>query len=229
MKKTMENRLSMLQAVLAACAKFIGIWTPLTAFKAAHDELKGNVNGIELASQTQEEQLKGFAEDKGLKKDAMIKKALAISYAVFAFADAMGDVVLREKMNYSYSDISLKRDSIVAQICQGIHDVANGLIANLSAYGLVPADVAAQQVTITAYKAVITAPRGATAVRKAATAEIEVLIRNSMKILSNQMDKMMPEYQTSNPAFFSEYFTARMVVDNGAAEKKKPAAPAKAA
>jgi len=44
-----------------------------------------------------------------------------------------------------------------------------------------------------------------------------------MKILNNRMDKLMPEYETSNPDFFQEYFDARAIVDSGT-EKKKEAA-----
>ena len=66
------------------------------------------------------------------------------------------------------------------------------------AYGLVAADLTAQQSTIDAYTATVGSPRAAATVRKGATAEIEALVKDSMKILNNRMDKLMPEFEASN-------------------------------
>jgi len=44
-----------------------------------------------------------------------------------------------------------------------------------------------------------------------------------MKILNNRMDKLMPEFETSNPDFFQEYFDARMIGDSGTGKKKEAA------
>ena len=40
-----------------------------------------------------------------------------------------------------------------------------------------------------------------------------------MKILNNRMDKLMLEYEGSNPDFFQEYFDARVIVDSGTGKK----------
>jgi len=37
------------------------------------------------------------------------------------------------------------------------------------------------------------------------------------------MDKMMPDFETSNPDFFQEYFDARMIGDSGTGKKKEAA------
>jgi hypothetical protein len=118
----------------------------------------------------------GAALDKRFKLDAMVKKTVEVAHAMFAYAEATGDIVLRERVNYSASDLVKKRDAVVAQIAQGIHDLANGLIANLADYGLVVTDVTKLQGVIDAYMTVVSAPRNATTVRKGATAEINALV-----------------------------------------------------
>lgn len=86
------------------------------------------------------------------------------------------------------------------------------------------ADLTAQQSTIDAYTATVGSPRAALTVRKGATAEINALVKDSMKILNNRMDKLMPEFEGSNPDFFQEYFDARMIVNSGTDKKDEAAA-----
>ena len=226
MNKQNEDKMSMFYALLQVLAKHVAVWTGLVPFKNAHDEFKGNVASIEDATQTQETSLKGVALDKRFKKEAMVKSTLAIAQGVFAYAVDQGDLVLQAKVDYSRSDLMQTRDAIIAQTCQNIHDLANPILAALGAYGLIAADLTAQQSTIDAYTATVGSPRAALTVRKGATAEINALTKDSMKILNNRMDKLMPEFEGSNPDFFQEYFDARMIVNSGTSKQEDEAAAA---
>ncbi|MBL0125892.1 MAG: hypothetical protein IPP83_00230 [Flavobacteriales bacterium] len=226
MNKLNEDKMSMFYALLQVLAKHVAVWTGLVPFKNAHDEFKGNVASIEDATQTQETSLKGVALDKRFKKEKMVKATVDIAHGLFAYAVDEGDLVLQAKVDYSRSDLMQTRDAIIAQTCQNIHDMANPIIAALGAYGLVTADLTAQQSTIDAYTATVGSPRAALTVRKGATAEIEALVKDSMKILNNRMDKLMPEFEGSNPDFFQEYFDARMIVNSGTTKQEDEAAAA---
>ena len=218
----------MILAVLQVCFKHALTWTGLVPYKTAHDELKANVASIENATQVQENVLVGIALDKRFKKDAMVKKTLEVAQGVFAYAEDQGDVILRAQVDFSKSDLLKERDAVIGQVCQNIHDTSNGVIASLGAYGLVAADLVELQAGIDAYVAVIASPRTAVTVRKGATAEIDALVKDSMKILNNRMDMLMPEFETSAPEFFQEYFDARIIIDLGGKEEK-PEAEADAA
>lgn len=218
--KKNENRFSMFYTVLEVCAKWVGAWTPLVPFKAAHDEVALNVKAIEQATQTQEKSLTGLALNKRYKKDAMVKAAVDVAQATYAYAVDKGLVVLQEEVNYSASDLYKERDAVIGQACQNIHTAANGAIADLAAYGVVPADLTNLQTAIDAYVSVVSNPRAGLTVRKGATAEIDMLVRNTMKILTHRMDKMMPEFEESSPEFYQEYFDARIIVDLGGKEEK---------
>ncbi|MEO8066605.1 MAG: hypothetical protein ABI599_02815 [Flavobacteriales bacterium] len=220
MKKTSENRFSMILTVLQVCAKHVATWTGLVPYKSAHDELVNNSAAIKAATQKQEQVLIGIALDKRFKKDGMVKRTVDVAQAVFAYAVDQGDLILQEKANYSRSDLYKERDTVIGQVCQNIHGLANAAIAALGAYGVVAADLTALQTAIDAYVNVVASPRTALTVRKGATAEIDLLVRNSMKILNSRMDKLMPEFETSAPTFFQEYFDARIIVDLGGKEEK---------
>lgn len=229
MNKVSENKMTMIYATLAACAKFVATWTGLVAFKNAHDELVANMKSIEDASETQELNMKGAALDKRFKRDAMTQKTIVMAHALFAYAEDTNDIVLREKANLSEHDLTKKRDAIVAQLCQGISNLATALGAGLVDYGVTAAEITGLQSAIDKYVAVVTAPRNATTVRKGATAEINTLMKDSMKILNNRMDKLMSEFKESKPNFYQEYFDARIIVDSGARTQERPDDLAKAA
>lgn len=223
MNKINENKLSMFHTVLSVCEKYKAQWTPVLGYANAHGELVVNVQSIVDASKVQETNMTGAALDKRFKRDAMTAKTVEVARAVYAYAEDIGDLVLREKMNLAPHDVNRKRDSVVGALCQGVNDVATALIASLGDYGLVVADCTALQAAIDAYAAVVSAPRTATGVRKGATAEINQLVKDSMKILNNRMDKLMPEFETSAPEFFQEYFDARIIVDNGGTQQQPEA------
>lgn len=228
MNKANEDRTSMFYALSQVLDKHATVWQPLLPFKSAHDEFKSNLGSIEDATQRQEVSLKGVALDKRFKKDAMVKLAAQLAQPVFAYAEDKGDVVMRDQVNYSQSRLLQSRDAVVAQVCQNIHDLGNANIADLAAYGVLPADVQKLQAAIDAYIATVGSPRALLTIRKGATAEIEALVKDTMKVLNNRMDKLMSTFEKSDPSFHQEYFDARMIV-NSATEPKKKTEQAKAA
>ena len=191
------------------------VWAAYVPYANAVTDFGKVIVDIEAEVETQGKGLEGYAEDKGNKKETMVREALRIANRVFAFATDSGDAVLRGKMDVSLSDLVAPRDAVVAQKCQGIHDEANAVLASLAPYGIVAADLTVLQTAIDAYEVVISAPRVAVTVRKGATEAMEVSIKEGTAILKNRMDKLMSEYEVSNPDFHQEYFDARIVVNTG--------------
>lgn len=225
MKKTLEDRFTMFYAVDTALDNHTATWTPLVPFTNAVTQFKAKIAAIEAEVEQQEKELDGYAMDKIGKKTKMIEKALQVANQVFAFAEDTSNTVLREKVDFSRTDLSTKRDAVVAQLCQGIHDEANAVIASLAPYGLVAADLTALQTLIDDYEAVISAPRTAITVRKGSTEAIEALIKEGTLILTNRLDKLMSEFKDSAPDFYQEYFDARVVVNTGVVTPEKPVPP----
>jgi hypothetical protein len=215
MRKELEDRFTMFYAVQNAVDTHSAVWTAMVPYANAVTEFKAKIVAIEEEVEAQSTDLEGYAMDKGEKKEAMVRATLAVASKVYAYAEDNANTVLREKVDVSYSDLIAPRDAVVAQKCQGIHDEANAVVASLAPYGVLPADLTALQGLITRYETVISAPRTAITIRKGATENIERLIREGTAILKNRMDKLMVEYQVSNPDFYQEYFDARIVVNTG--------------
>ena len=46
------------------------------------------------------------------------------------------------------------------------------------------------------------------------------LLKETDKILKEQLDKLMTQFKISNPEFYQHYFNARMIIDLGIRHKK---------
>ncbi|MBK7556474.1 MAG: hypothetical protein IPI55_18330 [Flavobacteriales bacterium] len=219
MNNTQENILTMCYAADKALDKHTAAWTPHVPFAAAVAEFKANLDAWENAAERQAINLKGFAMRKRTKKKEMVEVAYGIARVVFAYAEDTSNPPLQETVNYSVAELSTGRDAFVGQRCQGIHTAANGVIASLAPYGILPADLTALQAAIDAYLATVAEPRHAVTERKGATAEIDVLTRNTSKLLERRLDPLMEEYRSTDPTFYQEYFDARIIIDLGTGDK----------
>ncbi|MBL8001613.1 MAG: hypothetical protein JNL05_06590 [Flavobacteriales bacterium] len=222
MKKNEENRMSMFYAVAQVCEKHSSVYGGLVPFVNAYGEFRVNLGALEGAVKRQELSLVGVALDKRTKRARMLGRAQAVANSVFAYAEDQGDAVLQAKVNYTPSSLGKGRDAVVGQRCQGIHAEATTALADLGAYGVSSDDLENLQKAIDAYVATIGSPRSALTVRKGATAEISALVKDSLKILNNRMDKLMIEFAESAPAFHQEYFDARMILDMGGRSSTEP-------
>ena len=172
-----------------------------------------------------------LALDKRTKRNVMVEHTLALANSLFALAVDRSDLPMQERVRYSRSTLDRGRDAVVGQRCQAVHAEGMGASADLAAYGVEAGALDALQAAIDAYVAAIGSPRTALTVRKGATAEMAMLIKDSMKILTERMDKLMTVFATTAPKFHQEYFDARIIVDNGSRSTapQEPEAPSETA
>ena len=210
-----ENKRSMYIAVQKVCNANNSVWSGLPAFVTAFGEYETTIADIDTQRQIQEGKTTGITENKQKEEDEMIQITLEIAAAVYAYASKINDNELRDKVSYSPSDLRNSRDTILKDICQVIHDEANNVIANLADYGKTPADLTQQQSEIDDYAAILAKPRTAIGTRATATSKLVELFQQGDDLLKNQLDKLMVNYQTSEPKFYSQYQNARIIVDLG--------------
>lgn len=221
--------MNMLYAVKGVCEEHAAAFGGLTPFVNAFDELKANIGALELAIRKQERSLVGVALDKRFKRDAMTDRTLQVANGLFAYAVEKGDLDLRERADLNRTDLQRGRDTVVAQRCANVLADGTAHAADLVAYGIEAADLAALATAIDRYVATIGSPRTALTVRKGATAEIALLLKDSLKVLTQRMDKLMGEFREAAPDFHQRYFDARIIVDAGVRSSGEGEAAAKAA
>lgn len=196
------------------------IWQVLVAFVAAVAAFKSSIQTINSLEESRNGGTKGVTASKQAKRDAMTAATLVVAGGVRAYASAHNDEELRAKVNYTPSVLRNTRDTEAATICQGIHNTANGLVANLADNGVTPQTLTDLQTKITAYNAAIGKPRTKLSNNRAAGTMLELEFEAADKVLEEQLDGMIEQFKV-NQSFYQSYLAAREVVDNAAGHASK--------
>ena len=210
-----ENKLSMYFAVQKVCTDNNGVWTGLPAFVNAFGEFEAVIQGIQDTRVVQERDIKGVTQDKGSAADELIEQAFKVSTAVHAYATEVNNNTLREKINYSLSDLKIARDTLLIDLCQLIHDEATVVVADLTDYGIKAADLADLLSKLSDYELLVAGPRNAITDRSTATVELDILLKQGDDILKNKMDKLLVQFAVSDPEFLTQYTSMRKLVGMG--------------
>jgi len=210
-----ENKLSMGLAVQKVVNQNNGIWSGLPAFVTAFGDYETIIQDIQSNRVVQEMDTRGVTLDKAGAEAVLIEKTLVVSTGTYAYAVATNNNTLKEKVNYSPSDLRRSRDTILRDICQLIHDEANAVIGDLADYGILPADLTDLQNKIDAYNNAIAAPREAITDRSRATEELKEFFKLMDVVLNDRIDKIMEQFKKDNPKFHRQYFNARIIIDLG--------------
>lgn len=204
----------MYYSVQHALERYTTTWSGTAALATAVSELNANITALEAAVAKQVVDIRGYAKDKAQAEDLMIAVTMKVAGAAKAFATVQGNAVLATQMSASPSALRKFRDAVIALACQGIHDAANAVVADLADYGILPADMTALQDAINVYVQLVGSPRTAITERKSQTSEIGLLVRDTAKLLNNRMDPLVGIFAVSDATFHRAYFDARIIVDH---------------
>ena len=211
-----ENRYSMCLVVQEVCNTNNAIWMGIPAFVTAFGDFETGISNINTTRLEQEKDLKGIAEDKSVKEDEMIRQTLGLIGPIVAYANVINDETLRQEVDYSERELRRSRDTVLENQCQIVQDRTNTHSVNLIAsYGVTAVQITDHATTITDYHAVIAGPRSAISLRKTQTATLEVLLKSTIAILTEQLDQLVVVFHTTSPQFESDYTNARIIVDLG--------------
>jgi hypothetical protein len=215
MKRTEENQFSMMRATQTVLNQNPAIVTAVPAIATAKTELDNLITEVSSAEQAQQNGSEGETLDKAATKAALMSEAEAIIGPVKAYARTMADNVLYDRVNYTNSALVRLTDTGLPDACQAVHDAASDNAAALASYGVTAAVITSLQTRIDAYRTMSSAPRAAIAQQKAQTERIASLMERGTALLKGTMDNLVLPYKTQRPVFFSEYTTARQIVDTG--------------
>jgi hypothetical protein len=220
MNANQQNRLSMFLAVLGVMDKYNSVWSAMTAITEMVTRLTSFTDSIQDKTGVQGTPLTGIADGKRRNRMDMIQQAVAIAGDLQALATKTNDSTLQGKVATELTDLVRLGETVVAPRCQQIHDLASANAAALVTYGVTAADITTLQSVIDAYTAVLSKPREAVVGRKEVTGSISQDEDAADTLLKNELDPAMRKFKTKNAPFFSEYTSARMIIDLGERHEK---------
>jgi len=200
------------------------------AFTADFDEFAAGVDRIEALSKKRAEPITGIAENKQFCREQLCKAAAAIAGAVHSWATKNNNREVAAKVNFSYSSLLAGRDRSSAEKCQNVHKAATENLGSLAEHGVTAAKLKALQQKIDAYSECLPKPRAAIGSNKTATQQLETEFTAADRLLNDSLDKLVLQFESSHPQFFSDWQNARAIVDSAATrpgeEGEAPAAKA---
>lgn len=219
MNDLQENKQSMYKTVITVTDEHVADWTSIPGFVTAYNAFKSKNSEIDVLKLIQVTDSTGFAAEKDRKLNLMADKAVKVIGGLNAYAIAVSNDALREKINYPRSAITQARDMDAITYCTIVHDEAFNHETDIADYGVTPADVTDLKNALIDFTAIVQAPRAAIADKKAATDMLPAVFKAADEKLAI-MDSIVNTLKETNTAFYEAYYVAREIVDLG--RRKQP-------
>lgn len=146
-----------------------------------------------------------------------------IAAAIHAYATESGDDELAAGINSSPTDIAKGRPASLVARCTNIASCATENLPALAEYKITQAKLTALTKKTAAFEKFASKPRQSVAKKAAANAALPRLLKQGRNILTRRVDKLMVQFRESAPEFYSEYKTARKIVDQRGSQNSRTA------
>ncbi|MEO5913568.1 MAG: hypothetical protein ABIS50_05010 [Luteolibacter sp.] len=205
------------------------IWSTLAAFTRGQIALEGSINVLSALAQAQGNPLTGITLDKARLLRSLISRTLIVAGAAGAYAFEIKNNTLAAKFDVTATSLGAIREPLLDDAAQLIHDEAAALVtadaAKMAEFNLTPALLTDLQSAITACGAVLGTPRAAISGRTGITTAIAAEIDRADENLKQILDRLILQFETEQPLFFTAYKSARKIVTAGGGKGDGPETP----
>jgi hypothetical protein len=215
------NKSNMYRSVVTVATNHTDLTKSVAAFGRQVTALQTTLYTIDALAQAQEASTKGITLDKTRIADILVNATLAVAGAVAAWASENNNEEVRVKMTFTPSSLKGGLDRQIPTTAKLVADEAAK--HDLTEFGAGPLALEAFNAKITAYHAIMNAPREAVVATSGLTTALEQQFALGDKILKERLDKLMEQFRESQPQFFAEYRGARTIVDRGGSQQGTPA------
>jgi hypothetical protein len=215
MEDGLENNLGMFQKVQATFLLHTAETAAIPAVAALSAQLDTKVNAILAVASRANTDITGYTVDKQAKRTDLKNKVLKLGGGVVAFTALSDDFKTIEKCDATPSQIDGMRDNDFYTYAKLVINEATPIMASLTPFGVVAADLTAANTSATNYLKAIQAPKAQINERSGAKKDLAALVAETNDLLQNKIDKVMGVFITTNPSFYDLYRGARSIDDTG--------------
>jgi hypothetical protein len=198
------------------------------AFEEGIQKLKLVNDEVEKIRQLQEKDISGVTENKHFTIDKLNESTFDISGAVYSYADAKGDLVLKGLVNYSKTQLTKMVPGVLISAANTVLQEAKKLLpADLTKYGISAAELKDHEDLVTYFMPVSESTRGAIIDRTGYTKRLAELFEQSSLLRQNTLDSLGRQFKKKAPAFYTLYRGARKIIHQGPDHTDTPDTPPK--
>lgn len=205
----------MLYLLKNTCEKYQTTWTSVAAFAATYNLLAAKIPLLEQNRDAQMQATTGITTDKNNKRQLMVDKAAFIQNRLQSYANVNNNPELYDSVKFSPSKMKTARDTEIVGICNTILAKATANAATLVNFGVTAALITELQTSITNYSATVAKPKTAISQTKTATENLAKLFKEIDDLLNKRLDLDIELFKVPKPEFYSQYQTARIVIQTG--------------
>ena len=212
MTDNQENKLRMYFTVSAVCESNAELWQDNEVFVADFQRFKLKIPKIEKCRDQMRVENIIHESIKSFDRVELEELAFYLSGKIMAYAKNSGDQLLQAEIKNQRDNIVSASDTELVEICNSLTNKASTDLMKLIDYGVFAETIANLQQLASAYFANLDRAR----IYHSKYKTTEELLRKYFKdvddILRNKLDNDIEFYKNSDPEFYGQYKTARIVI-----------------
>ena len=210
MNSKISRKLNEWRAVKKVFDNYSALVATLFALQAVYNKIVNKLLQIDASGVVQAQDSKGATLTKNVTKTSLVDEALLMVGAVIAYAIDTHNLQLQQSVKFSRSALLKKKDSLLGDVCQMIHDITNGIIAILGNYGITALNLATFQTDIINFTNLLGTGKSIRSIKHGATVNMDKMSAD-MDVLFEAGDRLMIQFKASQPEFYNAYLQARKI------------------
>ena len=215
MNDRLENKRTMYKAVTDLLDANTTKTAAIPALATALNSFKDLVDSISEKNQLKDTAASGKTALKTQLANDLIAVTVPVASALFALGSSNNDPRLKELGDVRKSDLQNLRDTELTDKVTIIKNLADANAAALAAYGVLPAEIAAIYTKSIAYDNSLGDKESSFSTKSSAGSVMSGIFKQADTILTDQLDRMMEKFNSSDQQFYLEYKSAREIKDLG--------------
>lgn len=220
MQKRLENKLTMLKAVLSFLKQNRSMWENSPVMVELVNKLEVLIGEIESIRLVIDNDITGITAEKMAQQLALTDKSYELSSILYAMASSTENRILQGKVDYSETDLQKTRGGDLISTSVSIAELVRENLPALVPYSLTEADVIRFEELIDNYTKNLPTHRVSVAERKSAIERLKEAFSKVDTLINEQLDRMMVRYRNTMPDLYATYINARMIVNYGIRHEK---------
>ncbi|MGB4775534.1 MAG: hypothetical protein WBP45_10200 [Daejeonella sp.] len=212
MTKKQQKRLFMMKAVQGVNNASKTTWQDMLPFKKANEELDNIIASIEQAAILQQKTTTGITEDKEEWADKAIRSVLHITKNGYAYAIETKNYDLAAALDKSKSYLLSLPDNEQSAALKAMLLAVEPYAVQLKDYMITPAMITAAKDTLLQSDEAMVKPRTTIVSHSTATDSARTLLNLARPVLQ-RMDRMIHNFEETEPTYVSNYKKARIIID----------------
>jgi len=210
-----RNQREMGQKVKIVLDEFAAKVNTIPVFQDVHLQFASVLQDIDITDEQYTNLLKGRTEKAHTAEEEMVNLAVKIGKVLNIFAQVKNLPEVKAISDVTHSDFYYVRNAVCLQKAETIFKHVEANLTTLADFGITSADLNEFEQAIKNFRDAIDT-RGESFNEKHAMREkLDKLFVKMNDILKNQLDNFIELFKNSDPVFYDEYWSARVIWDIG--------------